>query len=168
MESKIYVSFFSSTSIICFHILIVQSLKKKPQQNFFIWRWRDHSMKTLKMKSQLQISVQNLIYISDGRWQLWDDCAKFQVIQGRVYLCRSCSISNLSSEQISKRKHEKLANQIEEQRGWKMFSQRQLFTTTDCLWWGWNALHNGLITSHSWLCHKFVVVVAEKTKRKYG
>ena len=34
---------------------------------------------------------------------------------------------------------------------------KTIFTTTDCLWWGWNALHNGLITSHSWLCHKFVV-----------
>ena len=36
-ESKIYVSFFSSTSIICFHILIVRSLKKETStRNFSI------------------------------------------------------------------------------------------------------------------------------------
>ena len=36
VKSKIYVSFFSSTSIICFHVLIVRLLKKETSTDFFL------------------------------------------------------------------------------------------------------------------------------------
>ena len=67
---------------------------------------------------------------------------------GSIYVV-PCSISNLSSEQISKRKHEKLANHFEDQRLLKnMFSQGR-YLRQQIAYGGGGGMFNGLITSHT-------------------